>query len=66
MEDRALREKRLYWLDKISKDIEALDSTYPGHITEGFEAKYEVFEKILIKAINDLFKEYGGLTDELK
>lgn len=50
--------KRLYWLEKLDKDIEALNRTYEGYLPEQFQNKAERFYRMIETDIEHLLKGY--------
>lgn len=51
-------EKRQYWLDRLDRDIEALNRTYSGYLPDSFQNKAERFYRMVETDINYLLNHY--------
>jgi hypothetical protein len=52
-----LNDKRLYWLDKMSRDIEGINKTYAGILPDGFITQAEFFYDDMHEAVKKLMVE---------
>lgn len=53
-----IREKREYWLERLNRDIEAINTTFDGHVTEEFENKFMKYQKWVETDMNSLLKNF--------
>lgn len=53
-DNRSIREKRLYWLEKLQKAVEGLNNTYDGYVTEEFEQAFETYHNAIEAAMTKL------------
>lgn len=52
--------KRLYWLERLDKVINSLDSTYEGYLPDDFVNKSMKFHKWVEIDMNSLLDSYRG------
>lgn len=52
--------KRLYYLDRLCKDIEGLNMTYEGYLPEKFQRSAKKYHQMVEIDINNLLKSYKG------
>ena len=50
-------DKRLYWLEKMSRDIEGINKTYSGLLPDGFITQAEFFYDDMHEAVKKLITE---------
>ena len=53
-----IKEKRGYWLARLLRDIEAINTTFDGHVTEEFENKFMKYQKWIETDMNSLLKNF--------
>jgi hypothetical protein len=58
--DRRTLEKRIYYLERMCKDIEGLNATYPGYLPDNFQNTAKKYHKMVEVDINNLLKAYKG------
>lgn len=56
-DNRAIHEKRVYWLEKIRKAVEGLNNTYDGYVTEEFEQNYREYHAAIEAAMMKLLRK---------
>lgn len=49
--------KRVYWLEKMSRDIEGINMTYFGILPDGFIQQAEVFYEEMHESVKKLISE---------
>lgn len=54
--------KRRYWLDKLDKDIEAVNRTYDGYLPDHFIAAAETYHAAIETAVRELMATYQTAT----
>lgn len=57
-EDSKIRKKQLYYLDRMDKDIEGLNATYPGYLPDNFQNAANKYHKMIEVDMNNLLKAY--------
>jgi len=50
-------DKRLYWLEKMSRDIEGINKTYAGILPDGFITQAEFFYDDMHESVKKLITE---------
>jgi len=50
-------DKRLYWLEKMGRDIEGINKTYSGILPDGFITQAEFFYDDMHEAVKKLIAE---------
>jgi len=50
-------DKRLYWLEKMSRDIEGINKTYSGILPDGFITQAEFFYDDMHESVKKLITE---------
>lgn len=50
--------KRLYWLERLDKAIEGVNSTYDGFVPPDFKERAVAYHNAVEKAVNELLTGY--------
>lgn len=56
--NKQIREKREYWLERLHRDIEAINATFDGYVTKEFENKFKKYQKWVEVDMNSLLKDF--------
>ena len=58
--NKKIREKQMYYLERMNKDIEGLNATYPGYLPDNFQNSAERYHRNIEIDMQSLLKHYKG------